>query len=402
MNSTKADIYDVIVVGGGPAGSAAAFTASRGNLRVCLIDKTTFPRDKLCGGLVTQRSKNIFERVFDREWDNKIINYSDEVVFFSDNKYLASIDGYSRLYFTMRRDFDAYLLNLAQGAGVETKLGTNADIIDLRKNSIHLKDGKEIGYRCLIGADGVSSQVAKELFGSSFDKDTIGFGLEVEVPKEKLAKQRDVVEIDFGVAKWGYGWVFPKKKTFTIGVGGIHKLNPDMKEHLAEYLLLKGLNIAEFRVKGQYIPFGDFRRYPGKDNVLLCGDAAGVVDPITGEGIAYAMQSGRAAAASALRAIREDQPNRAFCYYAGDYREITSSIRQANFWRYLIFPKIIRKSFAWAFADAGTLQRGYLDILAGKHEYNALYKLFLVQIAKAFRKFFRFLLAKLRIGSNST
>ncbi len=397
-----ADIFDVVVVGGGPAGSAAAFSAAKGGLRVCLIDKSRFPREKLCGGLITQRSKSIFERVFNQKWNDNLFNYSDDVEFYYESHSLGKIDGYSRLYFTMRRDFDAYLLNLAERAGVELKLGTRIDGLDFQSNTIHVEDGPVIEYSFLIGADGVNSQVAKEVFGSSFDRDTIAFGLEVEVPKQRLPDRRDLVEIDFGAARWGYGWIFPKLKTFTIGVGGIHKLNPDLKERFAKYLSLKGLDITEFDVKGQYIPFGSFRTQPGKDNVLLCGDAAGVVDPITAEGIAYAMQSGHACVIAVLKATCEQKPTQVFDFYSADFRAISKPIRQAKLWRYLIFPLVVRKTFAWAFSDAGTLQRGYLDILAGKHEYDALYKLFLVQLVKAIRKLFRILATKIKRIPNST
>ncbi len=389
MLNEKIEIYDLVVVGGGPAGSAAAFTAAKEGLRVCLIDKSNFPREKLCGGLITQRSKNVFETVFGQELDSNIISYSDHVDFYSDGKFLASTEGYSRLFFTMRKDFDDYLLRLAKDAGTTLKLGVKIDRLDFVDKVVHLKNGDTIGYRFLIGADGVNSQVAKELFGSSFNKNTIGFGLEAEVPREMLPTHSENVEIDFGAAKWGYGWVFPKKSTFTIGVGGIHRLNSDIKTSFANFLSAKGLDVKKLNVKGQFIPFGDYRSQPGRDLVLLCGDAAGIVDPITGEGIAYAMQSGNAAAVS----VSDDIHGRgnAFDLYRKRYKEITKSIRQAKIWRYLIFPKLIRKPFAWAFSDAGTLQKGYLDILAGEHEYNRLYGLFILQTAKAIRKLFRFL-----------
>jgi flavin-dependent dehydrogenase len=241
----------------------------------------------------------------------------------------------------------------------------------------------------LIGADGVSSVVARTLFGAAFDSRTIGFGLEVEVPRLALPNQSNAVEIDFGAARWGYGWVFPKLKSFTIGVGGIHRLNPDLRDRLSSYLAGKGLKIEDFHVKGQYIPFGDFRRRPGRINILLAGDAAGVVDPITGEGIAYAMQTGAAAATAAAAAINAEQPQSAFERYSPAYHRATREIGQANVWRYLIFPGFFRRPFKWAFADAGTLQRGYLDILAGRHGYNALYGLFGRQVVKAIKKLSR-------------
>jgi menaquinone-9 beta-reductase len=378
--------FDLVVIGGGPAGSAAAYTGATSGLATCVIDKKTFPREKLCGGLITPRSRTLFERTFGRVWNHDLFLASDEVSFYSDGRYLASLNGYSTLFFTMRFDFDAYLLSIAEGAGAQLITGDEVRQMDPSDNTVTLAGGRRIRYGVLIGADGVNSGVAKSLFGSSFDQETIGFGLEVEVPRDALPKQPNTVEIDFGAARWGYGWIFPKQRTFTIGVGGLHKENPDLRERFASYLKSKGLDIADFRVKGQYIPFGDYRKVPGNGNILLAGDAAGVVDPITGEGIAFAMQTGQAAAAAAVSAMQRRTPNAALGLYLPDYKRAVTAIRQARKWRYLIFPPIVRRPFAWAFKDAGTLQRGYLDILAGKHEYNALYRLFVWQVAKAVRK----------------
>jgi geranylgeranyl reductase family protein len=392
----SAERFEVVVVGAGPAGSAAARTLAAAGRNVCIIDKAVFPREKLCGGLITLRSKKIFERAFEGEWKSELFLSSTRVAFFSDGKELAEAPPYhnSKLFFTMRIDFDNYLLELAHQAGAHLKLGQAVSKLDTKEMVIQLASGADISFDFLIGADGVNSQVAKSIFGYSFDPDTIGFGLEVEVPRENLPKQTDCVEIDFAAARWGYGWIFPKKSTFTIGVGGIHKLNPNLRESLDRYLQHKGLSVDEFKVKGQYIPFGDYRKTPGSGRILLCGDAAGTVDPITGEGIAYAMQGGEAAARAIISSM-ENKCDNALDLYLIEYKNIAKPIKQATFWRKLIFPAIVQKPFAWAFADASTLQKGYLDILAGDRDYNSLYVLFGIQVKKAIKKLFSTILRKL-------
>jgi geranylgeranyl reductase family protein len=341
--------YEAVVVGGGPAGSAAAYTLAAAGKKVCLIDKSEFPRDKLCGGGLTFRSKREFERIFKRQWKADLINSSQDVSFFSKGRFLASYKIRAKLYFTTRLRFDHYLLGLAQKAGATLKLGDAVGKIDIERQSITLRSGEEIAFHFLIGADGVNSLVAKTLFGTSFDPATIAFALEAEVPRDRLPQQGDLVEIDFSAARWGYGWVFPKKDTLTIGIGGLHRLNPDLRGHLDRYFRNKGLDSKEFKVKGQYLPGGDFRLMPGRSNVLLCGDAAGAVDPISGEGIPYALQTGGLAGAAIAAALSQPASRTALEIYCEGYKEVVASLRRGKFWRWFVYPRGVERLFAWAF-----------------------------------------------------
>ncbi|WP_193174894.1 NAD(P)/FAD-dependent oxidoreductase [Oricola nitratireducens] len=390
--------FDVVVIGGGPAGSAAARTLASLGRSVCVIDKSKFPRQKLCGGLVTTRAKTNFETVFERDWRSDLFVSSDSVWFFQGEKKLhdkPTPDRGPPLFFTMRFDFDSYLLGLAKEAGAVVFENLTVKGIDTRSKKVVAHNGNEIGYDFLIGCDGVNSIVAKTLFGTSFDQKTIGFGLEVEVPRDHLPNHNDIPEVDFGSANWGYGWTFPKAKSFTLGVGGVHRLNPNLKQRLSEYLSLSRneLDIADYKVRGHFIPFGDYREKPGNECVLLCGDAAGYVDPITGEGIGHAILSGYCAARAIEEALDEKHFD-ALPRYLELVKPITKSLHQANLFRWMIFPKPIQAPFAWAFTDAGTLRSGYLEILAGHHEYDHLYGLFLVQVRKAVKKLGRKLIGR--------
>ncbi|MGA7673477.1 MAG: geranylgeranyl reductase family protein [Rhizomicrobium sp.] len=392
------ETYDVIVIGGGPAGASAAYTATTHGLRTCIVDKARFPREKLCGGLLTLRSKKIFERVFGQEWPQNLVSTSSNVFFGLFHGRRVNGPKHSILHFTMRRDFDAYLLGLAETAGTVVTQGVRVVSIDLEACIASLSNGDQLKYRFLIGADGVNSQIAHIIFGQAFDQRTIGFGLEVEVSRQDLSLPKtDEIEIDLAAARWGYGWIFPKARTLTIGVGGIHRLNPDLRDHLRHYLEKSGLNIEKYDVKGQFIPFGDFRAYPARGNVLLCGDAAGFVDPITGEGIAYAMESGSIAAHTIALGIKESWSAGGVAHkYVQELEQITTSLQQANFWRWFIFPMIVQRAFAWAFADASTLQKEYLEILAGNKKYSDLPGLVAFQFMKGLRKLARFVLRSIR------
>lgn len=364
------DKYTVIIAGGGPAGSSAAFTLAKQGIHVCLIDKAVFPREKLCGGLLTLRSKKIFDTVFGGNWD-KAWNYqSNGIHFCTREKHLNGTDSYSELSFTHRISFDDYLLNMAKEAGAVVLEGDGILQLDTHAKSCTLRSGKTLSYTYLIGADGVNSIVAKTLFGSSFDKDTIGFALEVEVDRTTMNREVTVPEVYFDSVKWGYGWVFPKEKTLTVGVGGIHKLNPEMKDDMKRFHAEVTGNAPLGKVKGHYIPFGDYRKTPGKGNVLLAGDAAGFVEAISGEGIAYAMQSGYLAALAIRDNIQSgNQSQKVLSIYCKKIRTIQRDIRYSKRMRYLLFPKHTQKLFLRVFPATGNLVHKQLDLMADEITY---------------------------------
>jgi len=377
---------DIAIFGAGPSCCALACLAAKNGLRVCLIDKARFPRDKLCGGLLTLRSKVLFERIFGRAWDASLITTSDRVVMYSQNKFPDGISQPSPLYLTMRYEFDACLLDMAGAAGADIKTGLKVVSFDFDANMLVLSSGESVAYRYLVGADGVNSQVAKLIFGQSFNRDKIGFALEVEVPRSDLPKQDDVVEIDMAASLWGYGWTFPKTNSFTIGVGGLRSKNPDMKKNLSRYMARKGLDMKHYRVKGHFLSTGDFRAPPGKGNIILVGDAAGLGDPLTGEGIANALQSGEAAATALTGAIMGGTAKSALQSYQSEYKKITATIKYARVLCWLIYPRKIRTWLAGFYSGSGSLQRGYLAILSGELEYKALFPLFAAQALNTLKR----------------
>ena len=369
--------FDLIIVGSGPAGSAAATSAVKAGLSVAVIDKARFPRDKLCGGLFTGRSEKAMRAIFGREISNDLFVTTNHMRFLSKGRVLADIPNAPPVHLTMRRDFDAMLHAEAIAAGATPYLGQ--PITELWDNTLTLKDGTTLGFKALIGADGVNSFVARTLFGRPFNPDTIGFGLEIESPR--TTSRDDAVEVDFDAASWGYGWSFPKRKTVTVGVGGINSRNDDMKANMATYVDQTGSD-ASLRYKGQYLPFGDYKKKPGRAHILLAGDAAGLVDPITGEGIALAMESGQHAAVAVTKALKDGQPEAALGHYMKLVKPIQKSLDQAKMWRMIMFPKATEGYFRKAFERGSSLQMKYLELLAGEAEYADLRGALLRRIPK--------------------
>ena len=362
--------FDIVILGAGPAGASAAVTARKKGLSVALIDKARFPRPKLCGGLITGRCATHLKDVFNLDIDPQLFETRRNFEFFMDGKPLGRLDGVPPTHLTMRWDFDQLLVSKALAAGVADYTGQRVETLDLEANRITLQSGETLGYTCLIGADGVQSIVARALFGDPFDKSRVGFALEIEAPSQTPTPDTPI-RIDFAAADWGYGWSFPKRGSTTIGLGGLHDKNPDMKGHLARYLdtLHTG---QDARVKGHFLPFGGYRSVPGRANVLLAGDAAGFVDPITGEGIGHAIQSGALAATAAADAIAAGRPDTALALYRPKTRPIRTALRSARLLRPVIFSPALKPFFASTFRASRTLKRDYMHLLSGDAEYPQL------------------------------
>lgn len=362
-------LFDVIVIGSGPAGSAAARTARKQGLSVAVIDKATFPRNKLCGGLFTGRSEKALRDIFGKPITPGLFLTSRHMRFTASGKPLASIKNAPKMHLTMRRDLDHMLHRQAVDSGAVAYLGDPVAQFDLAAQTVTLRSATTLKYKVLIGADGVSSVVARALFGKAFDPDKTAFGLEIETPLQP--GHDDAVEIDFDAAEWGYGWSFPKQKTRTVGICGLPPENPDIKASMARFVELVKADKHQ-NYKGAYLPFGEYKKTPGEGAVLLAGDAAGLVDPITGEGIALAMESGALAAQAAAQAIAAGAPDTALALYQPLIRPIHKSLDQARLWRLIMFPKATQGYFKKAFARGSHLQIKYLELLAGEADYADL------------------------------
>ncbi len=358
--------HQVLIIGGGPAGAAAAHTLARRGIDVAVVDKTAFPRDKLCGGLLTLRSRKIYQHIFESSWDDVVCHTAHGVKFMHQGRVLSEVVDHRALCFTRRLDFDQHLLDQAIARGARMYLGDAVVAIDMVAKRCRLGSGCEIGYDTLIGADGVNSLVAKTLFGRAFNQRTVAFALEMEVDRARHATELTDPEIHFGVVNWGYAWVFPKRDTVTVGVGGLHARNPGLKTTFSTFLRDRFRDLPEGRIKGHHLPFGDYRRVPGRGDVLLCGDAAGLVDPITGEGIAFAMQSGHFAA----EAIIESGRRPALPAYRARYREITRDFDHANRLRHLLFPTPCERLFLRALPSSESLALKHLELMADEVSYG--------------------------------
>lgn len=373
--------FDLVVVGAGPAGSAAAMTARRAGLSVALIDKAEFPRDKLCGGLVSGRAQTALKSIFPTPPPLDIYHVGDYGAWHWGGEELVCFTTPDNLWFTMRFDFDTALCQAALAAGVADYTGRRWQTLDQANNSLTMDNGEVLHFGALIGADGVTSPVAAQLFGRAYDPAKIGFALETEclrAPGEDLK-----MVIDFRSANSGYGWLFPKNNSLTVGVGGVHSENPDMRAALLK-MLPKHKDAG--KIKGAFLPFGDYRRNPGKGNIVLAGDAAGLIDPLTGEGIALALESGALAAEVVVNALAAAQPGAQPAAkpsakpagiakrYKARLKPIHSDISRAVKLRQYAYSKQFEGHFRERLKHSEGMRNTFFKLLAGQISYHDLGK----------------------------
>ncbi|MFR9776928.1 geranylgeranyl reductase family protein [Micromonospora sp. MS34] len=305
--------WDVIVVGAGPAGAAAALAARRGGARVLLVDRYDFPRDKACGDGIAAHALDVLAEL----------------------GVTGAVDGYAPLpglrlvgpgggsvaralprpaYTVPRRVFDARLVAAAVAAGAELRRHT-VRRVELRADRVVLDE--ELAARAVVGADGAGS-VLRRALGHPVNPDRHlalairGYAPALPGPPEQL--------IVTSSPRWpAYAWSFPiGDGRANVGYGEVLRGEPLTRAHLLDRLaaLLPGVDPATVTdLRAHHLPLSTHRPAPGRGRVVLAGDALSLINPFTGEGIFYALRSGALAGAAAAGA-----PDRAARRYADGLR----------------------------------------------------------------------------------
>jgi geranylgeranyl reductase family protein len=277
--------FDVLVVGGGPAGSTTAYRLADAGASVLLVDKANFPRDKPCGGGLTTRAVKQCPvdpaPVVEEEVDlvELRFRFGDAVV----RSSRAPV-----ILMTQRRRLDAFLLDAARERGVEVREGTTIAVADVPADIVVAADGANgTTARALGLGAGIVHGVAYE--------GNVPYGV---VDRARYAR-RAVVEL--ADIPGGYGWVFAKADHVNVGVGAWQSEGPRIREHLARVCEAHGVEPGRLEsLRGHRLPL----RRPGveiaNERGLLVGDAAGLIDPVSGDGMYECFVSSRLAAEAIL------------------------------------------------------------------------------------------------------
>jgi geranylgeranyl reductase family protein len=299
--------FDVIVVGAGPAGSTAAYRLARSGAKVLLLDRARFPRDKPCGGGLTERAVKQLPVSVDSVVEEVVDRF--ELGFRYGTRFVRGGER-PLVLMTQRRRLDAHLAAEAAAAGADFR-------DDVRATSLELDDdggtvrlgGTAAAAPVVIGADGVNGLTARAL---GFGARRHGVALEGNVSyahaREDRWRGRAVVEL--GTVPGGYAWVFPKGDHVNVGVGGWRSEGPRLREHLERACTAYGLPHARLEsVRGFRLPMRRAGETPVRGRALLVGDAAGLVDPLSGDGIYEALLSSRFAAEAVLDLLAGREAN---------------------------------------------------------------------------------------------
>lgn len=309
---------DVIISGAGPSGSMAAYHLASLDFSVLILEKSSFPRYKVCGGGLTH--KILREIPFDI---TPVIETTIREIRFSTGfmEIFTRKSDLPLMYCTMRPRLDSFLSEMAAKQG--TRIIPDQQVMEISQEQSFVEvRTKDNVYRSLlvIGADGASGVIARLTGLQDHIQPGLAWEAEVRADAETIQRFSQTVFLDWGTLPGGYAWMFPKNDHFSIGVGGPASLSKWMipyynkflkylSSETGQWMVTNGNSIKEpssfmtcdgkpatLSFKSWPIPVRVRKSRFHRGRVMVTGDAAGLSEPLTGEGIYYAIRSGILAA----------------------------------------------------------------------------------------------------------
>ena len=328
--------FDVIIVGAGPAGCACALMLTGKGLRICVLEKFFFPREKICGDALSTDIINQMDKL-PEELKQKFLSFSEKMPthgarFYAPNNEYLEIDfpvrnGIPPGYVCQRKDFDNLLFEQIKKYS-DIKIYENSEVIDVEQNSENIKvktDKNIFTAKMLVGADGAHSVVGKKLLKDKFGLQNHCTAIRSYYENVTGFSDKNYIELYFiNEVLPGYLWIFPMAgNKANVGVGLLSDIISEKKINLkkfAEKVIAEHPLIApRFKnavqidnYKAWKIPVGLKKCTISGDRFLLIGDAASLVDPFTGEGVGNALRSGRVAAEHILKCMEKNTYNATF------------------------------------------------------------------------------------------
>jgi geranylgeranyl reductase family protein len=373
------NLYDVIVVGAGPAGATCARICARGGLKTLLLDKDAFPRQKPCAGAVSARALALLDfalpdDVVEKECFGVQVRCAGRSIVVRKKERMGVL--------VSRDRFDFFLADKAVESGVQFLAGEKVtEVVETADGVTVGTDRSRYGARFVLGADGIHSRVAHSV-RPPFRKDELALAVvsNVRIDDKVMSErsQENIIAMDFGLAPLGYGWFFPHRGYFSMGMAGLASEFSAPRKALSKYG--ESLHLRFESIRGHFIPLGGIKRRIAANRILLAGDAAGFADPFHGEGIAHAVLSGKLAAGSIVSCLSNDQdPAHAAAQYTrACEQQIRKQLRISLAMARLLdrFPRL----FIRVFFDNNIVLDRYADISTGRTDYRHFLRWLLVRL----------------------
>lgn len=366
--------YDVVIVGAGPAGAVLAYLLAKAGAEVLLLEKKIFPRYKACGGGLTKRALDSLPFEVDEVIEERV----HTVKAFIQNECAFELNAQQPVISMVMRDrFDHFLVKKSLDAGVHFQEGATFKHLSGMVEDLKVETScGPVETRFVVGADGVNSRVGRAL--GLPRPDNLMNAVEAEVylgDPEGLAEFKHSAQFYFALVPQGYAWVFPKRDHLSIGVLSRSMTLKNLKRNLFSYLEAGGFgsSVEVKALTSNLVPYG-----PGKKRPLACerglvvGDATGYVDPITGEGISYAIK-GAQVASRILQDVMKDGYRKLEDYTRVLEEEIANDLSCARTFADILYgfsnlsSRIIK-------AHGSRLAKLHMEVVCGRMTYRDLYR----------------------------